>query len=377
MVDFLIISTRSKKRGSIEIYPYFRLLAPSRDLMIRGGDFYAVWIEERGLWSTSEQDLIDLVDRELDRYAKEHEAAFEGETVTIAHMWNCQSGSIDLWHKYCQKQMRDSYHALDEKLVFQNDAPNREDYASKRLPYPLESGECPAWEKLTSVLYSPEEKKKIEWAIGAVVSGDSKKIQKFVVFYGAPGTGKSTILDIIQLLFREHYCIFDAKALGSANASFAMEPFRFNPLVAIQQDGDLSHIEDNTRLNSIASHDEVLLNVKNMKQFPMRINSFMFMGTNKPVKITDAKSGIIRRLIDITPTGNKLPVREYRQLMSQVEFELGAIAKKCLDLYLADPYAYDNYIPTNMLGATNDFYNFILDSYTVFEKDDGVSQKTA
>lgn len=377
MVDFLIISTRSKKRGSIEIYPYFRLLAPSRDLMIRGGDFYAVWIEERGLWSTSEQDLIDLVDRELDRYAKEHEAAFEGENVTIAHMWNCQSGSIDLWHKYCQKQMRDSYHALDEKLVFQNDAPNREDYASKRLPYPLESGECPAWEKLTSVLYSPEEKKKIEWAIGAVVSGDSKKIQKFVVFYGAPGTGKSTILDIIQLLFREHYCIFDAKALGSANASFAMEPFRFNPLVAIQQDGDLSHIEDNTRLNSIASHDEVLLNVKNMKQFPMRINSFMFMGTNKPVKITDAKSGIIRRLIDITPTGNKLPVREYRQLMSQVEFELGAIAKKCLDLYSADPYAYDNYIPTNMLGATNDFYNFILDSYTVFEKDDGVSQKTA
>lgn len=83
MVDFLIISTRSKKRGSIEIYPYFRLLAPSRDLMIRGGDFYAVWIEERGLWSTSEQDLIDLVDRELDRYAKEHEAAFEGENVTI------------------------------------------------------------------------------------------------------------------------------------------------------------------------------------------------------------------------------------------------------------------------------------------------------
>ena len=38
--------------------------------MIRGGDFYAIWIEERGLWSTDEQDALQLIDRELDRYAE-------------------------------------------------------------------------------------------------------------------------------------------------------------------------------------------------------------------------------------------------------------------------------------------------------------------
>lgn len=377
MVDFLIISTRSKKRGTIEVYPKFVIRNPSEDLMIRGGDFYAVWIEERGLWSTSEQDLIDLVDRELDRFAKEHEGAFEGEAVRVMHMWDSESGMVDIWHKYCQKQMRDSYHPLDEKLIFQNDETNKKDYASKRLPYPLESGDCPAWEKLTSVLYSPEEKKKIEWAIGAVVSGDSKKIQKFMVFYGDPGTGKSTIMDIIQLLFAGHYCMFEAKALGNPNAAFALEAFRTNPLVAIQQDGDLSRIEDNTRLNSIASHDEMLVNEKHKTQYSTRFNCFMFMGTNKPVKITDAKSGIIRRLIDVTPTGNRLPRKEYDRLTAQVKFELGPIAKKCLDRYLEDPTAYDSYIPLNMLGASNDFYNFVLDSYTAFEKEDGVSQKVA
>ena len=46
MLDFLVIATRSGKRGIIEIYPKF-IIKKSSDLMIRGGDFYAIWIEER------------------------------------------------------------------------------------------------------------------------------------------------------------------------------------------------------------------------------------------------------------------------------------------------------------------------------------------
>ena len=80
--------------------------------------------------------------------------------------------------------------------------------------------------------------------------------------YGAPGTGKSTILNIIQKLFEGYYSVFDAKALGSSNNSFALEAFKTNPLVAIQHDGDLSRIEDNTRLNSVVSHEEMTVNEK-------------------------------------------------------------------------------------------------------------------
>ena len=63
----MVIATRSGKRGIIEIYPKF-IIKKSSELMIRGGDFYAIWIEERGLWSTDEQDAVDLIDRELDLF---------------------------------------------------------------------------------------------------------------------------------------------------------------------------------------------------------------------------------------------------------------------------------------------------------------------
>ena len=212
MIDFMVISTRLTKRGSIEIYPKF-IIKKSSDLMIRGGDFYAIWMEERGLWSTDEQDALQLIDRELDQYAKENRQGFSSD-VRVLHMWDAETGMIDSWHKYCQKQMRDNFHMLDDRLIFSNTETNKNDYASKRLNYPLEPGDLSAYEKLMSTLYSEEERQKIEWAIGSIVSGDSKKLQKFMVLYGAAGTGKSTVLNIIQELFDGYYSGFDAKAPG-------------------------------------------------------------------------------------------------------------------------------------------------------------------
>lgn len=375
MLDFLMISTRSTKRGVIEIYPKF-IIKKSSDLMIRGGDFYAIWVEERGLWSTDEQDALSIIDKYLDKYAEENKGKFEGH-VRIMHMWDAESGMIDTWHKYCQKQMRDSFHQLDDKLIFSNTKVSKKDYSSKRLPYPLEKGNISAWDKLISTLYSPEERHKIEWSIGAIVTGDSKHIQKFMVFYGSAGTGKSTILNVIQKLFEGYYSVFDARALGSSSNSFALESFKTNPLVAIQHDGDLSRIEDNTRLNSLVSHELMTVNEKFKAAYSNRFNAFLYMGTNKPVKITDAKSGLIRRLIDVTPSGNKLSKREYDDVTKRIDFELGAIAKYCEDIYRKDPGAYDDYIPVSMLGASNDFYNFVLDSYFTFKEQEDVPLKSA
>lgn len=376
MVDFMMVSTRSRKNGLIEIYPNFIIKNPSRDLMIRGRDFYAIWVEERGLWSVSEQDVIEIVDQELDRYAKENAHRFENG-YKVMYMRYAESGMIDNWHKYCQRQMRDSFHMLDEKLIFSNMETGRNDYASKKLPYPLETGEPKAWNRLISVLYAPQERKKIEWAIGAIVSGDSRELQKFMVFYGAAGTGKSTIINVIEKLFAGYIGVFHSKALSTANNQFALEAFKDNPLVAIEHDGDLSKIEDNTRLNSLVSHEKMTVNEKFKGAYTNSFKCFLFMGTNKPVHITDAKSGLIRRLIDVTPTGNKIPRKEYMQLMRQIDFELGSIAHHCQQVYLEDPNAYDDYIPIAMLGASNDFYNFVMDSWAVFKKEDETTLKAA
>lgn len=376
MPDFMMVATKSPKKETIEVYPKFIIKKP-KDLMIRGGDFYAVWDEENCRWSTEEEDALAIIDSELDRYAKEHSDSFAAFNVKIDHMWDAESGMVDKWHRYCQNQMRDSFHILDEKLVFSNQKTTKKDYSSKHLPYPLEAGECPAYDKIISTLYSPEERHKIEWAIGSIVTGDSVKIQKFLVLYGSAGTGKSTILNIVQQLFDGYYSVFDAKALGNSNNSFALEAFKSNPLVAIQHDGDLSRIEDNTRLNSLVSHEIMTVNEKFKSTYANRFKCFLFMGTNKPVKITDAKSGLLRRLIDVTPSGNKLDISEYRKLNDQIKFELGAIADKCKRVYLENPHCYDAYVPVAMMDATNDFYNFISDSYLRLAEEDGITLSSA
>lgn len=371
-----MITTRTSRRGIVEIYPKF-IIKKSSDLMIRGGDFYAIWIEGRGLWSTDEQDALQLIDIELKRYSEDYSHKHPEESTKVMYMWDSESGMVDSWHKYCQKQMRDSFHMLDEKLIFSNTQTTKKDYASKKLPYPLEEGETPAWDRLISTLYLPEERHKIEWVIGSIVSGESKKLQKFMVLYGAAGTGKSTVLNIIQQLFEGYYSVFDAKALGSSSASFALEAFKTNPLVAIQHDGDLSKIEDNTRLNSLVSHELMTVNEKFKSTYSSKFNCFLFMGTNKPVKITDAKSGLLRRLIDVSPSGNKLSPKEYKQVVKQINFELGSIASHCKAIYLEDPSYYDDYVPIGMMGASNDFYNFILDSYPIFKRENEITLKSA
>lgn len=376
MIDFLTISVRSTKKDVIEIYPDF-IIKKSNDLMIRGGAFYAIWMQDRKLWSTDEQDAIQMIDEELDRYASENKDRFGDAKIKVLHVRTASTGMIDRWHKYCQKQMCDSYHTLDEKLIFANTNLTKKDYASKTLSYPLEKGDISAYDKLMSTLYSPEERTKIEWAIGSIVTGDSKKIQKFLVLYGAAGTGKSTVLNIIQQLFEGYYSVFDAKALGSSSNSFALEAFKTNPLVAIQHDGDLSKIEDNTRLNSLISHELMTVNEKFKSTYTSRFKCFLFMGTNQPVKITDAKSGLLRRLIDVSPTGSKLNFYDYNKLMQQISFELGAIAWHCREVYLENPDRYNNYVPINMLGASNDFYNFVSDSYLVFKNEDNTTLKAA
>lgn len=376
MVDFLLISRRRTKTGTWEIYPKF-IVKKSEDLMIRGGDFYAIWLEKKGIWSTDIQKAQDLIDSELDKYVEDNKDKL-GDDYRVLHIWDAENGMVDRWIKYVTKQMPENYHDLDDKLIFSNTPVSKSDYASKRLDYPLEKGDISAYDKLVSRLYSPPERQKFEWAIGSIINGASKKIQKFLVFYGAGGTGKSTIIDIIEKQLFKGYCTsFNAKALTSASNSFALEDFRNNPLVAVQHDGKLSKIEDNTILNSLVSHEAMSVNVKFHSSYVSSFKCFLFMGTNEPVKITDAKSGLIRRLIDVSPTGNLWEIHEYNKLKERIKFELGGIAWHCKEVYEANPHIYDDYIPTSMLSASNDFYNFVMDSYTVFEKEDGTTLKAA
>lgn len=375
-MDFYKIQERYPKKDVIEIYPDFKV-GKSKDLMIRGKAFYAIWDEAKGLWSTDEYDVQRLVDEDLYKYYQDNKDRLNGSRVEIKYMSNYSSNSWKEFKKYTQ-QLSDNYKQLDTKIIFSNNSIERSDYASMKLQYPFKKGKHDSYNEIMRTLYSEDERRKIEWAIGSIISGDSKNIQKFLVFYGEPGTGKSTVLNIIQMLFDGYYSTFEAKTLTASNNVFATEVFKSNPLIAIQHDGDLSKIEDNSKLNSIISHEQIMINEKYKSSYPMKINCMLFMGTNKPVKITDAKAGIIRRLIDIRPTGNKLSPDRYFELMDQIQYELGAIAEHCLSVYdsMGKNY-YNKYKPIDMMYKTDPFFNFVENYILEFEKEDGVSLKQA
>lgn len=373
-MDFFQISTKENNRGVVEVFPDFTVVR-SKDLMVRARSFYAIWAEEQGLWSTDEYDVQRIVDEALRVHAENLKA--KGAQVTVKYLKNFSSNGWTQFRKFMYN-ISDNSTQLDENLTFADTKVKKNDYASRRLPYSLAPGDHSAWDELVGKLYKPEERAKIEWAIGAVISGDAKKIQKFLVFYGPGGTGKSTIMTIIQKLFQGYTATFEAKALVGNNNAFSTSVFASNPLVAIQHDGDLSKIEDSTKLNSIVSHEDMTINEKHKPTYTARINAFLFMGTNKPVKISDAKSGIIRRLIDVHPTGDKFHPNKYNSLMARIDFELGAIAHHCLEVYreMGKNY-YNTYRPVEMMLQTDVFFNFVEAYFDVFKSQDGITLRQA
>ena len=357
-LDFLDVTSTINKQGKYEIAAeYYN--KRSKDLMIRGGGFYALWYEPEQRWITDEYEVVDIIDAYIDAHVEEQRKLQPGAAYNVKYLSRHSTGAFENWLRYT-KNLRENYKDLDTTLVFSDTPTRRENYSTKCLPYTPKEGSIEAYDEIMSTLYNPSERDKLEWAIGAILTGDSKKLQKFIVLFGKQGTGKSTFLNIVQELFQGYYGIFNAKELASSTNAFSMEGFKDNPLVAIQHDGDLSKIADNTKINSIVSHEEMAVNMKYKDVFYIRPISFLFMGTNNPVQITDAKSGLIRRLIDVHPSGRLIPASRYDTLVNQIRFELGAIAYHCREKYLSmGKHYYDTYQPKEMMYQTDLFFNFI------------------
>ena len=372
-MDFYEIKERALKSGTTEVRPAWRVLR-FKDLMIRGKSFYAVYNPETHFWSTNEYDLTRIVDADVARRFEEASKRVDG-SVWARYLGDYDSKTYADYKSWMSK-LPDVYHPLDGGILFADQTPRREDYATRTLTYSLGDDPFPAYEELMSTLYDPDEREKLEWGIGSVFTGDSKWIQKFFVLYGSAGSGKSTVLNLISRLLDDHIGKFDAAALGRPSDQFALEPFKSNPRVAIQHDGNLVKIADNSRLNSLISHEPMVMNEKGKSLYSFKSEAMLFVGTNLPVRITDSKSGLTRRLIDVEPSGRKLDIHRYNDIMDRIEGERGSIVNHCIEVYKAKGSSYyDDYKPIGMMSKTNPIFNFLDFYQDELDDEEGITLK--
>ena len=374
-MDFVTAKVKIAGNNKNVIYAGYSL-GYVKDIMIKGQSFYAVWDENNKIWRTKQQELVKMIDNILEKKKSELENGIINN-IEVRYLRDSDSRAIDDFKHWVQKQAVDNFQWLDSKIIFADQEVTRDDYASFKLDYSMKEGSTEAWDRLTDRLYNAEEKRKIEYAIGSIVAGESKDLQKLFIFVGDGGTGKSTILKIIRNMFKGYCATIDAKSIGIGD-SFALETLKNNPLIAIQDDTDLSRMEDNARLNSIISHEPITINEKNKSLYTSKFHTLIFLGSNKEVQITDARSGLLRRIVDISPTGLLFDRQEYDRLMKQIEFEYGAICYKCLQVFKEDPGYYNRYYPVKMIRATNRLYNFVEECYMdLLDEKDGVTLSSA
>ena len=375
-----------KRETALVISPSY--LASGKDIMKKGNDFYAIGNPETGMWSFKEFEAYSIIDHQLYKFAEEHykEDGFGvlrdkvGRKVILKTLDNSKTGQLKIFKDWLHQLGKNhNFRSLDEDLTYLSDVITIDQYRSKRLSYDLVEGTYDNYEIMMSTLYDQKNRDMIEWSIGSILAGwkETKKNDHLVVLYGKPGSGKSTVLDIIEDIFEDYWSPINIDDIVNPNKQFSKAALKNNPLVAIQDDGSLKKI-DTEEMNKIASHSMIEINEKGKGQYNIIPRAICFIATNELVDLSDSRSGMNRRLFDVYPSGEKIkPRTKYYQIKNNIKFEIPAIAKHCLDVYqsLGSEY-YSDYEPEEMQIKTNYIKNFMVDRFQELKENDPISRGT-
>lgn len=355
-MDFYEIVAKTfgaRAKQDYTVMPEFTYL--TEDLICKGGDMYAYW--DGSTWRTKKTDLVRLIDKDVKDFTHDFKSKHADRDVTMKLMSTHSTQVMEGFNKYT-KNMPESDVEFNTRIIFSNETATREDYSTTQLSYTPAPGPTPAFDEMFNLLYSEPELRKILWFIGASLTNNMPKIQKFLFLYGGKGSGKGTILKVFKMLFEGYYSGIDLHKL-TGNSEFATSGVRETQLL-IDDDSDLSSIKDDTNLLKLTSHEPILVNNKYQSTYSVTFKGLLVAASNQRFKVRNIDSGITRRAIVAEPTDLTHDYASYMLLMDKMQFELPHIAQKAIDTFNQHgPGYYEDYVPFDMMESTDLFFSFM------------------
>lgn len=328
------------------------------DLICKGGEMHAFWYDNK--WHTSEYLLIKVIDRDIQAHVNKIKDQYPGHSVYAPFMRSHSSNLLKIFKDYAKLSPQSDV-MFNRKILFSDVVMKREDYCTAQLNYTPEEGDSPAFDELMSILYDSQELEKIKWFIGALLTNNMKHIQKFLYLFGGKGTGKGTILDIVKQIFQGYHEPVDLQTLTS-DSPFATGEVKEVPLL-IDDDADLMAIRKDTNLLKLTAHEPLIINSKYKHTYAMKFEGLLIAASNQRFKVRNIDSGITRRAIVASPSNRTVPYKKYKQLTSQIKYEIPMIAFRAISEFSEKGAGYyEDYMDYDMIEATDYFYTFVKEN---------------
>lgn len=179
---------------------------------------------------------------------------------------------------------------------------SREDFITVLLPYPYDPlADCPTWKGFLNTALKGEQKAIeliqafFKWSLMPKFEGNCP-LQVCWDLYGSPGTGKSTILEVLTGIVGSHNCgTFSTQTFKDGNALAALLDKR----VSICAD-DSGHMENVGLFNRVISNETVEVKYLYKNIISTRLNTFLVRSYNDFPTTPSNSQGLNRRIVAMT-----------------------------------------------------------------------------
>lgn len=362
-LDFYTICVTNEIRRGVPTYTVFPIFKfdAQNDIVCKGGEFYAFWNDN--MWSTDIRDLLTIIDNEIMAKAKELRERYP-ESIIKRRLMNDHNSNVMKEFSQYTKLFPQEDVQFNTRVIFSDEEMVREDYSTNKLSYTPSEGQAPAFDEMFNHIYDPEELEKIMWFIGALLTNNMTNIQKFMYIYGSKGSGKGTVIKLMEMLFEGYYGHISLARLTSGS-EFATSQVKELPLL-IDSDSKIDRIKDDTNLLKLTSHEALSVNIKHKQLYDVTFKGLLVTASNQRYQVRNVDSGITRRAVVIHPSKRTHETKTYFRLMERIPFELPQIAQRAINVFeKLGPYYYEEFVDVEMATSTDHIYAFVREHHNL------------